>query len=99
MITTFNNFLNEGKSSWGGMQFTVTSFVDRDGMYISFVPNSKTLDLTSTESLAERVKDKLDTKMPLLASALEYKSDHHAAGLVFKLNQYDLADAVIKSLK
>tara|TARA_R110001599_G_C12028825_1_gene639854 strand:+ start:232 stop:528 length:297 start_codon:yes stop_codon:yes gene_type:complete len=98
-MITFNSFLNEGKLSWGGMQFTVSSFVDRDGMYISFIPNSKTLDLTSTESLAERVKDKLDTKMPLLASTLEYKSDHHAAGLTFKLNQYDLADAVIKGLK
>ena len=47
MITTFNSFLNEGKSSWGGMQFTVTSFVDRDGMYISFIPRFKMDSISS----------------------------------------------------
>jgi len=99
MIKTLDEFLNEGRASWGGMQFQVSSLLDRKAMYLQFIPSGKTLDLTSTESLAERVKDRLDTKMPMLASALEYDPDHQAAGLVFKLKPYDLADVVTNAIK
>ena len=99
MIKTLDEFLNEGRASWGGMQFQVNSLLDRNAMYLQFIPSGKTLDLTSTESLAERVKDRLDTKMPMLASVLEYDPDHSAAGIVFKLKPYELADVVTQAIK
>jgi hypothetical protein len=99
MIKTLDEFLNEGRVSWGGMQFQVNSLLDRNAMYLQFIPDGKTLDLTSTESLASRIKDRLDTKMPMVASVLEYDPDHSAAGLVFKLKPYDLADVVTAAIK
>ena len=99
MITTFNEFLTEGRASWGGMKFQVSALNDRKGLYLQFIPDSKTLDLTSTESLAERIKDRLTQKMPMLASVLNYDSSHPAAGIVFELKPYDLADVVTAAIK
>jgi hypothetical protein len=101
-MKTFNEykesgFLNEGKVAFGKMKFTVSSHFDRQGLCISFIPDSKTLDLPKNTQV-EAVQAQLARVFPGLADAFWFESGHQAAGLVFRLDTYKFSDFVTKEI-
>lgn len=98
-IPKFEDFLNEGKVSIGKMNFSVHVFNDTKGLYLQFLPDSKTLDSFSKNEMVDVIKAKLDKAMPQFASALWFAIDNQAAGLNFKLDTYKLGEIITKAIK
>lgn len=97
-MISFDEFINEMAASWDNMKFQV-SINDKNGMTVSFIPDSKTLDAASKDILAERIHDRLIHSMPILAQALEYDSRASGAGIVFKFDKHNYAESLTRSLK
>ena len=90
-------FVNEGKVSFGKMKFTVTSHYDRQGLCISFIPDSKTLDMPKNEQV-EAIQTQLARVFPGLGVAFWFESGHQAAGLVFRLDTNKFTDHITKEI-
>lgn len=98
-MQTFLESINEGKISIGKMVFGVTCFVDGNkGTAIQFIPDSKTLDFSKNEQV-EAVLDVMKKKIPFLGDIIWFESGSPAAGLIFRINTFDLADKIQKAIK
>lgn len=91
--------LNEAKVSFDGMNYVIGVFTDRQGIAVQFIPDSKTLDSFSKNEQVEKILDKLKKGMPEFASTLWFESGNGAAGLVFRVNTFDLGDLIAKAIK
>ena len=91
--------LNEAKVSFDGMNYVIGVFTDRQGIAVQFIPDSKTLDGFSKNEQVEKILDKLKKGMPEFASTLWFESGNGAAGLVFRVNTFDLGDLIAKAIK
>lgn len=99
MLSTFNEFLTEGTATFDGMRFTVKPVLDRAGLKIQFIPDGKTLDSATPAAMADRIKARLDQKMPMLSEAMYHVVDFPGAGIAFSINAYELSEIVSQSLK
>lgn len=89
--------LNEGKVDFGNMKFTVSSFFDRQGLALQFIPDSKTLDIPKNTQV-EAVQSQLQRIFPDMAKAFWFESGHHAAGLIFRLDTFTFSDYITKEI-
>ena len=99
LIPEFNEFINEGKIVLSKMEFVVTSFVDRNGLAIQFLPNNKTLDNYSSNEMVEKITGMINKNISDLNGLLYFEINGHAAGLVFRLNQYEFVKMIERKLK
>ena len=100
LIPGFNEFLNEGKVSFSKMEFVVTSFVDNKGLAIQFLPNNKTLDKFSANAMVAEITGMINKNISDLNGILYFEINGHvAAGLVFRLDQYEFAKMIERKLK
>lgn len=90
-------FVNEGKVAFKNMKFTVTTLIDRQGLAIQFIPDSKTLDFSKNEQVDE-IMNQLKRIMPKLAESLWFESGHSAAGVVFRLDTFKFTDFLTKEI-
>lgn len=97
-IKPYDDFLNEGKLSFSGMNFSVHAISDNKGLAIQFIPDSKTLQFSKNEQV-EAIKIKLSKALPEFVDMFWYEIDNHAAGLVFRLDTYAFAEMITKKLK
>ena len=91
--------LDEARVSFDGMNYVVGVFTDRQGIAIQFLPDSKTLDKFSKNEQVDKIMDKLKKGMPDFTSTLWFESGNPAAGLIFRVNTYDLGDVIAKAIK
>lgn len=94
----FEQFLNEAKFSAGGFTCTIIGGQDTKGSYLSFIPDSKTLDNYTTEE-AVRWIDQVFNNMEFFRDCMEFEPKHNAAGYVFRIDASDLADSLVKEFK
>lgn len=99
LIPNFDEFLNEGKVVISKMEFTIISFVDNKGLAIQFLPNNKTLDKFSTNEMVEKIKGMIAKNITDLTNLLYFEINNGAAGLVFRLDQYEFAKMIERKLK
>lgn len=99
LIPEFNEFLNEGKVVFSKMEFTISSFVDNKGLAIQFLPSNKTIDKFSTNEMVEKIKGMLAKNVTDLRDILYFEINNGAAGLVFRIDQYGLAEMIERKLK
>ena len=98
-VSSYTEFLNEGRASFDKMTFTVSAFNDTRGLCLQFMPDSKTLnDFTENEQTAG-ITERLKKGMPEFASLLNFETDNQAAGLVFRVNPYELTEVITKAMK
>ena len=91
-------FVNEGKVSFGKMKFTTSASVDRQGVFVQFIPDSKTLDSYSKDEQIESIQTQLARVFPEMWKSLKYDSTSHAAGLTFRLDTYSFSDYLTKEI-
>lgn len=95
----FESFINESsKFSSNGSTFTIMGSQDSKGSYISFIPDSKTLDAYTKEESAGWI-DSVFNNMDFFRDCMEWDKSHHAAGIVFRVNASNLADSLLKEFK
>jgi len=99
LIPEFNEFLNEGKVVISKMEFTISSFVDNKGLAIQFLPSNKTIDKFSTNEMVEKIKGVLAKNVTDLRDLLYFEINNGASGLVFRLDQYGLAEMIERKLR
>ena len=99
MIPTYHEFLSEGRISFNKMTFTVSVFNDTRGLYLQFIPDSKTMNDTSENEQVGAITERLKKGMPEFASSVSYQSGSDAAGLVFRVDPYALSEVITKAMK
>lgn len=99
LIPDFNEFVNEGKVVISKMEFTISSFVDNKGLAIQFLPSNKTLDKFNTNEMVEKIKGMIAKNVTDLRDLLYFEINNGAAGLVFRLDQYEFAEMIERKLK
>jgi hypothetical protein len=99
MIPTYQEFLTEGRITFNKMSFTVSAFNDTRGLCLQFIPDSKTLDGFPTTEQVAAITERLKKGMPQFASLLYFETDNQAAGLVFRVNPYELTEVITKAMK
>ena len=98
-LQSFNDFLNEAnKFSTSGFTFTIIGNQDSKGSYISFLPDSKTLDNYSKDEMANFI-DSYFNNMDYFRDCMGWDKGHPAAGIVFRINANYLADSLLKEFK
>ena len=101
-MKTFNEyketgFINEGKVAFGKMKFTVSSINDSKGLAVTFIPDSKTLDFSKNEQVAE-IQAQMKRIMPEIVDMFWFQSGSPSAGCVFRIDQYQFADFITKQI-
>ena len=91
------NALTESKMQIGQGTYSVHTVVDRKGLAISFIPDSKTLDIP-VNTQVDAINDLLKKKLKGLSTVFYFESGHDAAGRVFRLNADAFTDLIIKLL-
>lgn len=93
---TETNLLNEGKVAFGKMKFTVSSHFDRQGLVISFIPDSKTLNLPKNTQV-EAVQAQLAS---IFADYdfIWFESRNSSAGLTFRLDTFGFTEYITKEI-
>lgn len=99
MIPTYQEFLSEGRITVNKMSFTVSAFNDTRGLCLQFIPDSKTLNDFSKNEQSAGITERLKKGMPEFASLLNFETDNQAAGLVFRVNPYELTEVITKAMK
>lgn len=94
----FEQFLNEAKFSADGFTFTIMGNQDTKGSYISFIPDSKTLDNYTAEESVSWI-DRVFNNMEFFRDCMEFEPKHNAAGYVFRIDASNLADSLVKEFK
>ena len=96
------DLITEGKVKVEDLNFTVHVIVDRKGLGVYFIPDSKTLDIVYVNGKNSVVK-KLETALykvaPMIASSLWFEAGHDAAGFTFRIDPYELTEQLTKALK
>lgn len=96
------DLITEGKIKIDGSTFMVHTIVDRKGLGINFIPDSKTLDAVyknGKNSVVEKLENALQSAAPMLAACLWFESGHDAAGFTFRIDPYELTDQLTKAIK
>jgi hypothetical protein len=101
-MKTFNEyketgFLNEGKIEFDKLRFTVSSHFDRQGLVVSFIPDSKTLKLPKNTQV-EAIQAQLGRIFPKLSKSLWFESGHDSAGITFRLDSFGFAEYITKEI-
>ena len=91
------NALTENKLKIGQGSYSVRAFSDSKGTVLSFVPDSKTLDIPVNTQVDEITK-LLKMKLGKLASVFYFESGHSSAGRVFRLHSDSLTDLITSLL-
>ena len=99
VIPSYQDFLNEGRVTIDKMTFTVSHVIDARGFSFQFIPDSKTMNSSTTQEQSDKIMEKLKKGLPDLASVIYYQSGHDAAGLVFRIDSFGFTDLITKSLK
>ena len=86
------------KFSSHGFTFTIMGSQDSKGSFLSFLPDSKTLDTYSKQDMANWI-DSVFNNMEYFRDCVTYDEKHVAAGLVFRINATYLADTLLKEFK
>jgi hypothetical protein len=98
-MKSFLETINESsKFSTNGFTFTIMGSQDSKGSYISFLPDSKTVDSFSKDEMASFI-DKYFNNMEFFRDCMTWDKSHPAAGLVFRINAGYLADSLLKEFK
>lgn len=98
-MKSFSESLNEGKVQFDKMTFTVSYVNDGRNFGVQFIPDGKTLDNFSKNTMVESILSKLKEKMPDLGNILVYQINNHAAGLTFSIDPYELTKMIEKQIK
>jgi len=90
--------LNENtKIQIGQGNYQIHGLSDRKGTGITFIPDSKTLDIPkNTQVLAIQTALK---KLGEVSKYMYFESGHNAAGLVFRLDISSFVDSIVNTLK
>jgi hypothetical protein len=91
------NALTESKMKIGQGNYSVHSLVDRKGLAISFIPDSKTLDIPVNTQVND-INEVLKKKLGALSSAFYFESGHDAAGRTYRLNTESFTNIITKLL-
>ena len=91
------NALTESKMRIGQGNYSVHTLVDRKGLAISFIPDSKTLDIP-VNTQVDAINDLLKKKLGALGAAFYFESGHDAAGRVYRLNTDSFTNVITKLL-
>lgn len=97
-----NGLITEGKVTIEDLKFTVHVIVDRKGLGVNFIPDSKTLDVVyvnGKNSVVSKLEAALHKVAPMIAEALWFESGHDAAGFTFRIDPYELTEQLTKALK
>ena len=96
---TNEGFINEAnKFTASGFTFTIMGNQDSQGSYISFLPDSKTVDTYSRDEMASFI-EKYFNNMEFFRDCM-YLNDYHGAGIiVFRINASNLAGSLLKEFK
>jgi len=87
-----NTKIQIGQGTYG-----VHGLVDRKGAAVTFLPDSKTLDIPkNTQVLAIQTALK---KLGEVSKYMYFESGHNAAGLVFRLDISSFVDSIVNTLK
>ena len=70
----------------------VTSFIDKNNLYVSFVSYSKFNNDFTKETQQNYIESTLKNQFPLLLNIMEYQPDSDAAGIVYKINKFKLIE-------
>lgn len=98
-MKTFLEAINEdNKFSASGFTFNIMGNQDSRGSYISFLPDSKTVDSFSKQEMANFI-DKYFNNMEFFRDCIIWDKSHPAAGIVFRINASYLADSLVKEFK
>lgn len=98
-LQSFNDFVNEAnKFSASGFTFTIIGNQDSKGSYISFLPDSKTVDNYTKDEMAGWI-DSVFNNMEFFRDCMTWEKNHVAAGLIFRINSNYLADSLLKEFK
>lgn len=102
-MKTFQEFLNEGfysiKNALTGhdtAKFVVSSLIDKQGFFIQFLPDSETSDKFTNDQLKKIIKTSVFDKMPkgLSNVFVEHIGKQDAAGILFKMDSFELLDYI-----
>jgi hypothetical protein len=96
------DLITEGKVKIEDLTFTVHTIVDRKGLGINFIPDSKTLDVVyknGKNSVVEKLENALQIASPMLATCLWFEAGHDAAGFTFRIDPYELSEQLTKAIK
>jgi hypothetical protein len=91
------NALTESKMRIGQGNYSVHTLIDRKGLAISFIPDSKTLDIPVNTQVND-INDLLKKKLGALGTAFYFESGHDAAGRVYRLNTDSFTNIITKLL-
>jgi hypothetical protein len=97
-----DNLITEGKVTIDALNFTVYTLVDRKGLGINFIPDSKSLEViyvNGKNSVVDKIEKALHRVAPMLAESLWFESGHDAAGFTFRIDPYELSEQLTKALK
>jgi hypothetical protein len=101
-MKTFDDYLNEGKVTIDNLTFTINTIIDRKGLAISFIPDSKTLDIiyvNGKNQIVELIEKKMAKSSPLISTCMWFEAGHDAAGFTFRLDPTLLTEELTKSFK
>jgi hypothetical protein len=101
-MKTFNDYINEGKVIIDNLTFTIQVIVDRKGLCINFIPDSKTLDIVHVNgknSVVNIIEKKMAASSPLMSKCMWFESGHDAAGFTFRIDPTELTDELTKAFK
>lgn len=91
------NALTENKMQIGNGRYSVRVITDRKGTALSFLPDSKTLDIP-VNTQVEAINDLLKKKLGALGKSFYFESGHDAAGRIYRLNPDLFTDVLTKLL-
>jgi len=101
-MKTFDDYINEGKVTIDNLTFTINTLVDRKGLAITFIPDSKTLDtiyVNGKNAIVDIIEKKMAKSSPLISKCIWFESGHDAAGFTFRIDPNELTDELTKSFK
>jgi|DEB19_MinimDraft_2_1074335.scaffolds.fasta_scaffold00363_2 precorrin-6B methylase 2 len=101
-MKTFDDYINEGKVNIDNLTFTLQTIVDRKGLAITFIPDSKTLDtihVNGKNTIVDIIEKKMAKSSPLISTCMWFEAGHDAAGFTFRIDPTELTDELTKAFK
>jgi precorrin-6B methylase 2 len=101
-MKTFDDYINEGKVTIDNLTFAIQTIVDRKGLAITFIPDSKTLDtihINGKNTIVDIIEKKMAKSSPLISTCMWFEAGHDAAGFTFRIDPTELTDELTKAFK
>lgn len=100
MLNTFNDFINESAyTDFGNMKFIIKPSFSGKLTGIEFIPDWETLEDFSKREMVKEIQKTLKKSKSLLSDLLMYVPISTSDSLLFEIDMYSLADALIKELR